>query len=353
MSKATIEYRGKVTEVKPGHRAVIDCYKKKMNGQVIVTIDPLEDGGVVPDGDISITENGEHNVAGYANAIVDVQPPLQEKSVVPGETAQEITADDDCYGLSKVNVVAIETEEKTATANGTVEASEGKYLKRVHVDVPVTEEPNGTVHITSNGTHNVKNYAEANVDVQPALQEKSVVPGEAAQEVTADEAYYGIRKVTVAAIETENKTAIANGIVTAEAGKYLKNVYVDVPIPDGYIKPVGDFPMTENGTYDVTRYESATVNVQPPLQEKSVTPTAEAQEVTAGADYYGLKKVSVAAVPTEEVEITEPVAEVTPTEGKFISKVKVNVATITVHTGTTEPTDDIGKDGDIYLVLEE
>ena len=353
MSKVTIQYRGKEAVVMPGHHAVLDCYKKTLLGQVLVKVDPLDEGGTVPEGTKEITEDGEHNVAGYAIAKVNVQPALQEKSVTPGEAAQTVTADADYYGLLEVTVDAIQTEEKTATGNGTVEASEGKYLKRVHVDVPVSEEPNGAVHITKNGTHNVKNFAEATVDVQPPLEEVSVTPTTEFQEITAGEEFYGIKKVTVEAIETEHVSVTANGTYSPTPGKFFAGLSVNVPIPDGYVKPVGDFPMTENGTYDVTRYESATVNVQPPLQEKTVTPGREAQDVTADNAYYGLSGVTVEAVPTEEVTITEPVAEVIPAEGKFISKVNVNVPTITVYSGTTEPTDDIGQDGDIYLLLEE
>lgn len=353
MSKVTIGYRGKETVVMPGHHAVLDCYKKTLHGQVVIKVDPLEDGGIIPDGTKEITEDGEHNVAGYAVAKVNVQPPLQEKTTTPGESAVTVAADDDYYGLSSVTVDAIQTEEKTATQNGTVEASEGKFLKKVHVDVPITEEPNGTVHITENGTHNIKNYAEANVDVKPPLQEKSVTPTTEAQEITANEDFYGMKKVTVEAIETERASVTANGTYTPTPGKFFAGFSVNVPIPDGYVKPVGDFPMTENGIYDVTRYESVTVNVQPPLQEKSVTPTASAQEVVADASNYGMSKVTVEAVPTEEVTITDPVTTVEAPEGKFIRKVNVNVPTVTVYSGTTEPTNDIGNDGDIYLLLEE
>jgi hypothetical protein len=37
---------------------------------------------------------------------------------------------------------------------------------------------------------------------------------------------------------------------------------VNVPIPDGYIKPSGTKEITENGTHDVEEYETVTVNVQ-------------------------------------------------------------------------------------------
>lgn len=67
--------------------------------------------------------------------------------------------------------------------------------------------------------------------VAPKLQEKSVTPSTSAQTVTPDNTYDGLSKVNV--------------------GK----------IPDDYIIPSGTKAITENGTHDVTQYESATVNV--------------------------------------------------------------------------------------------
>lgn len=52
--------------------------------------------------------------------------------------------------------------------------------------------------------------------------------------------------------------------VTPDEGYALSKVTanVNVPIPDGYIKPSGTFEVTENGTYDITEYASVNVNVR-------------------------------------------------------------------------------------------
>jgi hypothetical protein len=353
MSKATIQYRGKEVEVKPGHHAVLDTYKKEVLGQIVIRVEEYEGGGVVPDGVIEITENGDKSVAGYATARVNVTPALQRKTVTPTEQKQEIAPDAEYDGLSAVTVEAIVTQEKTATSNGTVKADEGKYLKQVNVEVPAGAGASGTREISENGEYNVKEYEFAKVNVQPPLQEKVVAPSEQLQEIVPGEGAYGLSEVNVLPIPVDTLPTITeNGVHSVEAGKYMKTVTVDVPIPDGYLKPVGDFPITENGEYFVSKYETATVNVQPTLQEKSVTPAASAQEVVSDAGVYGLSKVTVKAVPTEEVNVTEPVKEVVATPGKFISKVNVNVPTVTVYSGTSEPTNDIGEDGDIYLLLE-
>ena len=353
-AKARIQYRGKEVTVLGGHRAVLDCYKKKMLGQVIVDVEEIEgDNGVVPGSVINIDSNGEKNVAGYETANVNVVPKLQAKTITPTEQEQIVEADLENDGLSKVTVEAIQTQQKTATVNGsTVAADPGKYLSKVFVEIPAGSDAKGTREIEANGVYDVRLYAEANVNVQPALQEVQIAPKQYEQIVTPAEEYYGLKSVKVDAIKTETKKITTNGVHTASDDKFFKTVTVDVPIPDGYLKPVGDWNITENGEYNVTKYEKAIVNVQPALQEKSVTPAASAQEVVADSGVYGLSKVTVNPVPTEEVTITDPVKEVAATPGKFISKVTVNVPTVTVRSGTSEPTDDIGEDGDIYLLLE-
>ena len=103
-------------------------------------------------------------------------------------------------------------------------------------------------------------------------------------------------------------------------------------IAGGDVAPVvGTLEATENKTYlakdeNLDGYNQVVVNVQPKLQEKSVTANGA---VTPDSGFQGLSKVTVnvPATPTEEKTVTLALAAgdqvITPTAGKNISKVTI------------------------------
>lgn len=330
-----------------------------------VAVNPIPSEYIIPSGTVSITENGTHSVLNYDSATVKVEPALQSKEVAPSTSEQTVIADADKYGLSSVKVKAIQTEEKTVTVNNSsVTPTSGKYLSKVNVNLPMQAKtvapatttqtvtadasyqglssvtvsaipsnyiiPSNTKTITTNGTHDVTAYASASVDVQPTLQAKEVNPSTSEQTITPDAGTYGLSSVKVNAIQTEEKTTATNGDVTPTSGKYLSKVTVNVqptlqektatptkssqtitadtgnyglskvtinPISDEYIKPEGDLPITTNGTHDVSTYASASVNVQLTLQEKTATANGV---IKPDSGYDGLSKVTV-TVPTPKI----------------------------------------------------
>lgn len=91
-------------------------------------------------------------------------------------------------------------------------------------------------------------YCAEDIVVTPVLEEATVTPSTSAQSVTPSNGKAGLSKVTVGAIETEEKTVTSNGEVTPTSGKYLSKVTVNVPSTPTQEKAV---TITENGTTEV------------------------------------------------------------------------------------------------------
>lgn len=106
------------------------------------------------------------------------------------------------------------------------------------------------------------------------------------------------------------------------ADTLMRQDVVVAPIPSEYIIPDGTLEVTHNGTYDAARYASVEVDVptdEPTLQEKSVSPSEQAEAVTPDAGYDGLSRVDVSAIPSDYVgtAVARPAALVT--SGKTVT----------------------------------
>lgn len=139
-------------------------------------------------------------------------------------------------------------------------------------------------------------YCAEDIEVIPALQEKTVDATTASQTVSPDENYAGLSSVTVNAIQTQTKSATPSTsaqTINADVGKYLTSVAVAAT-------PLDPAQEVTAGTADV-----------------SVTPTE---------GNIGLASVTVHPTPTETKTI-DANGTFTPSAGKYFSSVTVNVNT--------------------------
>lgn len=153
----------------PKSANVKDCYvtidgKKQ---RALMTADISKDGVVeYPDGNNStkgyVTVDGKKHRVVLTATLAGGEPAIDELNVTPSTSAQTITAPEGTDGYSPVNVSAV-----TSSIDANIQA--GNIKKDVTIlgvtgsyEAPA---PTGTINITTNGTHDVSSYANADVNV--------------------------------------------------------------------------------------------------------------------------------------------------------------------------------------------
>ena len=111
------------------------------------------------------------------------------------------------------------------------------------------------------------------------------------------------------ALPTQEKTVniTANGTYEAlpDDGYTLSKVTanVNVPIPDGYIKPIGTLAITKNGEHDAKAYEKVAVNV--PIPDGYIVPSGT-KEINQNGTHDVTQYASVeVAVPDREIVLQD------------------------------------------------
>lgn len=324
---------------------------------------------------------------------------LQNKTVNPTTETQTVSKDAGYTGLGIVTVNAIQTETKTATTNGDVTPTNGKFLTKVTVNVPsdinnqnktiipagsqqVVQPdtgytglgmvivrpipsnyviPTGTMTINNNGVFDIAQYASVDVDVDTGdtinNQDKTATPTESRQYITPDTGYTGLGQVVVEPIandyigsaidrRTSTDLSVSGATVTAPAGYYSAAASKSVATatqatPEVSINATNGLitaSATQTAGYVAAGTKSGTLQLST-VAGTTITPTTT-QQTAVAANKYTLGAVNIAAIQTEEKETTVN-GEVTPSVGKYLTKVTVNVpvgSTINNQNKTITPT---------------
>lgn len=411
---------------------------------------------------VEVTATSKLTVLGtkekYCDRDIAVTAKLQEKTVTPASSTQDVIADGGYVGISKVTVAAVPTEEKTVTDNGDVTPSDGKYLSKVTVNVPKGVDTSDATATAADMASGKTAYVNGN-KVTGSLPEyansadKYVAKSWAFNTICKDYhlasttaymepftcsgvKYYGLRygrgsytsssglsdyyflwyykdsaKTTYDAVyDSHNSSAWKSSIyryITFDSApsSSLQAVLNKIAKPNGEASFLFEISSAGETAFSTkNKIFRKNMSVYPKLQEKSATPTTSSQELTPDSGYAGLSKVTVEsaplttgghatpktvpqsfyppapyigftniivdAVPTEEKTVTEN-GEVTPADGKFLSKVTVNVQPyedvstaaamtsklVAANVGKvyrfTGTTDGTYTNGDIYEVVSE
>ena len=210
-------------------------------------------------------------------------PILQEKSITPSESVQNVTPDSGYDGLSKVTVGAIQTETKTVTANGTVTPSSGKYLKQVTVNVPSTGID------TSDATAMASDIAKD----KTAYIKGRKVSGTLTDHLSGKEAIFAANYTQVS--DYNDSTFVCRG--TSQGDKILRDgAYANVYVRKNVFGDATAEDVAEGKTFTSTSGLKVTGTAKasaPTLQAKTVTPSSAEQTVTPDSGYDGLSSVTV------------------------------------------------------------
>ena len=278
-------------------------------------------GGVsvtVKEGESYTIPKGYHNGSGTVSGVAGGgNYELQSKTVTPTKQQQSVTPDEGSYGLSDVLVEAIPEnyQDVTSVTAGASDVLANKTIVSATGEVVAgTMTNNGAVSKTLTAdapSYTVPlGYHDGKGTVKIVPEVKTVTPTKSSHSIEATTGKV-LSKVTVNPIPDEYQD-VTGVTITAEQA-LAGSVFVDA---DGD-EVTGT--MTNNGAKDITLdvdlnsftipkgYHNGEGVVDIVLETKSATPTKSAQNITP-TDGKVLSKVTVAAIPAQYITTTDATA---------------------------------------------
>lgn len=272
----------------------------------------------VQEGDTYTIPAGYHNGSGTVSGVAGGgNYSLQSKTATPTKSQQSITPDSGYYGLSDVTVAPI--PEAYQNVSGVTAAAGDVLSGKVIVDATGTSVSgemanNGAVTKTLDAGSNNKSYTvpegyhNGKGKVSITLETKTATPTKASQDITPTSGKV-LSKVTVAAIpaayqDVTNVDAVAGDVLDGKTIVAADGTEVGGTMPDrGAVSKTLDATTGNQSCTIPAGHHNGSGKVSITLETKSATPTTSAQNITP-TNGKVLSKVTVNAIPTKYGDTT-------------------------------------------------